>query len=168
LVARFSSDRTHIRVVIIAICGIGHVAVRMKTGLRLHIGVSEAIVVEVQVPGDDLGIVVDHAIAIVINAVTLLGRLGMRIGVVVVTILRDLRKPFSLAACADLTWVTKPVSVDVAIERRRLGTAPALKIDAGVVDEETPRGAGSRITARSADAPQGCHEPSHSHSNFHN
>jgi hypothetical protein len=134
LVAHLRSDRTHIGAVIIAICGIGHVAVWLKTGFGLDIGVAEAVVVEVQVPGDDLGIVVDHAVAIVIDAVTLLGRLRMRIRVVVVAILGDLRKPFSFAACADLTWVTKPVPVDVAIERRRLGAACTLEIDAGVIN----------------------------------
>jgi hypothetical protein len=167
LIAHLWSDRTHIGAVIIAICGIRDVAVWLKTGFGLDIGVAEAVVVEVQVPGDDLGIVVDHAVAIVIDAVTLLGRLRMRIRVVIVAILGDLRKPLSFAACADLTWVTKPVPVDVAIERRRLGAASALEIDASVIDQETSRGTGSRTTARSADAPQGRHEQSHSHVNFH-
>jgi hypothetical protein len=126
LVAYLESGRTHIGVVIIAIGGIGHITVRLKTGFRLDIGIAEAVVVEVHVPGDDLGIVIDHAIAIVIDAVTLLGRIGVHVRVVVVAILGDLRKPFSFAACADKSRVPKPVPVDVAIECRRLGAACAL------------------------------------------
>ena len=101
------------------------------------------------------------------TTVALLGRVGMHVGVGVVTVLGNLRKPGTLTASAQLGRVTKAVAIDVAIERRRLGTAFALDRDACVFDKDASRRTGPRITARHTKTRQAHHHPSHLTSHFH-
>jgi hypothetical protein len=159
--------RAHIGGVIIAIGGIRDVALRPKTRLLVDIGISEAVLVEVQVPGDELGIVVHHAIAIIIDVVTLLRRLRMHVRIAIVTVLGNLRKPGAFTPSAQLGRVPKTVAIDVAIERRRLGAALALDRDACIFDKDASRRTGSRITAHHTKTRQAQRDPSNLTSHFH-
>jgi hypothetical protein len=90
LVAELRCGRTHGPVCVVTVRGIRHISVGPETRLHLEVTVPEAILVDVEVPGDELGIVVDDPIAVVIDAIALLGRVGMHVRVGIITVLGNL------------------------------------------------------------------------------
>jgi hypothetical protein len=168
LVAELRCGRTHGPVCVVTVRGIRHISVGPKTRLLLEVAISKAILVEVEVPSDELGIVVDDPIAVVVDAIALLGRVGMHVRVGIITVLGNLRKPGAFTPSTQLGRVSKTVAIDVPIERRRLRAAFAVDGDTCVVDEHASRWARPRITASHHKTQEGHEHPSHLTSNFHN
>jgi hypothetical protein len=130
LIAELRRGRAHVAVVILAIGSIRDVPLRLKARLGFRVAIAKAVLVEVSIPGDDLGVIVDDAIAIVVDVVTLFGRVGMSGRDRVVAVAAPLHEPGLRATCRDFERITKAVFVHIPVEHHGLGAAGLFDLQA--------------------------------------